>query len=122
MGHHLQDYPRHRFLSDGYTLAKTDNTTAYYPVIVLAPVISCYLSSYMCWTGWICAFISTVSVLKFADWLHVRFHTRGCSLEKFQWFNWLRRMHYFHHRGTMRHNYAIADFFADFMLLGINFS
>ena len=49
-------------------------------------------------------------------------HTRNHSMERFGWFNALRAMHYYHHRGTMRQNYAIGDFFLDWLLLGINFS
>eukprot|EP00698_Gefionella_okellyi_P014909 TRINITY_DN4161_c0_g1_i1.p1 TRINITY_DN4161_c0_g1~~TRINITY_DN4161_c0_g1_i1.p1 ORF type:complete len:218 (-),score=27.10 TRINITY_DN4161_c0_g1_i1:727-1380(-) len=122
MGHHVRDYPRKRFLSEQYQPAKVDNTKAYYATMLLAPLVTCVVLSDYRWRILAIATVMTGFVLKVADYLHMGIHTNGFWMERYNWFVHLRSMHYYHHRGKMLQNYAIADFFLDWALLGINFS
>lgn len=42
-------------------------------------------------------------------------------MEKYEWFHKLRALHYYHHKGNMKQNYAIVDFVFDWLVLGIQF-
>lgn len=41
--------------------------------------------------------------------LHSSFHVRGFQLERFQWYRELRALHYLHHLGDMKSNYAVLN-------------
>jgi hypothetical protein len=73
------------------------------------------------------------AMLRVADHIHMRLHVRGHPWERYQWFIYLRSLHYWHHAGDMKvrdsivlcplnclcqRNYAIGDFFLDFLVLG----
>jgi hypothetical protein len=120
MDHHVRHYPLKRFLSDPpYREADIDNGVAYIPALILGPLIVGFLfqlsqSFIAIVLGWILAAI----LLKLADWLHQAFHLRGHFLEEYDWFLELRQMHYLHHLGSMKHNFAIGNFLFDFLLFG----
>lgn len=118
MGHHINDYPPNKFLSDGYLKAKTDNSQAYYITMVLTPIITCYFVGVFSVKMLITTTIPGILLLLFADYLHQGIHIKGFHLEKYTWFMHLRSMHYYHHKGNMMKNYAIGDFFLDFLALG----
>jgi hypothetical protein len=44
------------------------------------------------------------------NWLHNTFHIKGHFLERYAWFGELRALHYIHHLGTCKHNYAVLNF------------
>ena len=118
MGHH-KDYTAGKFLTDGYVKAKADNTRAYYLVVLLVPLLAPLLAvGHVEPRLGLLAFAVAVAVLKLADRLHIAFHTRGHPWTRHTWFLHLRSLHYFHHYGNMRHNYAIGDFVFDILGLG----
>jgi hypothetical protein len=121
MGHHLADYPPSRFITEGYEPAKKDNSKAYYPTILLTPFVVCALLSTWSLKIFVISFLSGALILKLADHLHQGFHSRGFYMEKYGWFQKLRALHYYHHKGNMKHNYAIGDFIFDWLVLGIQF-
>ena len=43
-------------------------------------------------------------------WLHRTFHIKGHWLEAFAWFHELRALHFLHHLGSCKHNYAVLNF------------
>ena len=45
--------------------------------------------------------------------LHNSFHNRATSWRRFRWWRELRALHYHHHTGSARHNYAMANFLLD---------
>ena len=114
LGHHISDYPTRKFLTNGYEPAIKDNSVGYIPALFITPffVAPFSLSSFL--VSWAAAY----AMLIVADVLHMALHVRGHSWERFQWFQHLRSLHYWHHAGTMRQNYAIGDFFLDYLFLG----
>lgn len=40
---------------------------------------------------------------------HMSFHVRGFELERYQWYMELRMLHYIHHLGDMKSNYALVN-------------
>ena len=48
--------------------------------------------------------------------LHNSFHVRGIWLEKYEWYQELRALHYIHHLGSTKHNYAVFNFALDKLL------
>jgi len=121
MGHHCSDYPSRRFLSAGYVLAKHNNSPYYYPAIVgTALMVNLVHRSWrIAFTA--CGFLTAVFVAAAADDLHQAFHRRNHWLNRFAWFRKLRTLHYYHHRGDMKHNYALGDFLVE-ALLGMKLS
>jgi sterol desaturase/sphingolipid hydroxylase (fatty acid hydroxylase superfamily) len=41
--------------------------------------------------------------------LHSSFHVKGFQLEKYQWYMELRTIHYLHHLGSTKHNFAVFN-------------
>jgi hypothetical protein len=64
MGHHLNDYPRHRFLSEAYQPAKKDNSTAYYPVMLAAPIVTALILNDYRWRILALGVLSSALILK----------------------------------------------------------
>jgi len=118
MGHHINDYPPSRFLSEKYQHAKRDNSKAYFLSLVLSPSICCYLTNTFSVKMFLANAWGGVLVLLLADYLHRGMHTNGFYLEKYQWFLKLRSLHYYHHKGDMLKNFAIGDFLLDFFVFG----
>jgi len=121
MGHHLADYPPSRFLSPGYQLAKEDNSKAYYFTFLLTPILTCTLTNNLTFKMIIITSLPGILLLLLVDYLHQGIHTNGFHLEKYNWFLWLRSLHYYHHKGDMKRNYAITDFLLDFWVLGFQY-
>lgn len=119
MGHHINDYPPNKFLTDGYQRAKKDNSKAYYFTMIVTPIIACYVIGVFSVKMFIATAIPGMLLLWIADYLHQGMHTKGFHLEKYNWFMLLRSLHYHHHKGNMMKNYAIGDFFLDFLALGL---
>eukprot|EP00743_Colponemidia_sp_Colp-15_P009040 GILK01009865.1.p1 GENE.GILK01009865.1~~GILK01009865.1.p1 ORF type:complete len:218 (-),score=13.22 GILK01009865.1:85-717(-) len=119
MGHHLEDYPPSKFLSESYQACKKDNTFAYIPSFFLVPVtVNLLFVSNPTWVTALSSFACGVFVMWFADYIHVSMHQRDHSWERYGWFQMLRALHYYHHKGSMKHNYAMADFWFDVLVLG----
>jgi hypothetical protein len=49
-------------------------------------------------------------------YLHNSFHVIGHPLSEYEWYKELRALHYVHHLGTAKHNYAVLNFALDKML------
>jgi len=119
MGHHLSDYPASRFMTDRYHSALHNNSWAYYPSMLLTPcIVHLFLPQWNA-AGWLISFLYPVFVLWVADKFHVAFHTEGHSLERYDWFLKLRHIHFYHHIGSMKQNYAVGDFLFDYLFLGL---
>lgn len=115
VGHHLQDYPPSKFLSPAYEPAKQDNSWGYLPGFLLTPFL---IGSPLHVVPFLVAYGSSYAMLLVADTIHMALHVRGHPWERFEWFSALRSLHYHHHSGDMKRNYAIGDFFLDILLLG----
>lgn len=124
IGHHINDYPPSKFISETYENAKEDNSQAYIACLILTPIIVLQFTTNPSVATVLAASLTGLIELKLADILHMGFHQRGFYLEgkTFGVFENLRNMHYFHHKGSMKHNYAVADFYLDVLLLGVHFS
>jgi hypothetical protein len=49
-----------------------------------------------------------------ADMYHQAYHLKEHPFfDRFEWFKTLRVLHYYHHKGSMMHNFAIGDFAID---------
>jgi hypothetical protein len=114
VGHHLQDYPPSKFLTKGYEAAKQDNSFGYVGALFVTPFLVAPWRVPSLLVSWSVAYL----MLIVADIVHMALHVRGHSWERFAWFRHLRSLHYWHHSGDMKRNYAIGDFFLDFVLLG----
>eukprot|EP01130_Rhizamoeba_saxonica_P016056 TRINITY_DN7345_c0_g1_i1.p1 TRINITY_DN7345_c0_g1~~TRINITY_DN7345_c0_g1_i1.p1 ORF type:complete len:203 (+),score=6.33 TRINITY_DN7345_c0_g1_i1:48-611(+) len=114
MGHHVGDYPPSKFLTEGYTAAKKDNSKAYYLTIILTPITMC-IFGYDQLLSFTVAIATTLFLLGVADFFHQGFHTRGFILENYQFFQHLRAVHYYHHYGSMKFNYAVGDFLYEYL-------
>eukprot|EP00455_Lapot_gusevi_P023343 TRINITY_DN2426_c0_g1_i1.p1 TRINITY_DN2426_c0_g1~~TRINITY_DN2426_c0_g1_i1.p1 ORF type:complete len:239 (-),score=28.65 TRINITY_DN2426_c0_g1_i1:80-796(-) len=117
--HHVVAYPPSRFLSDNYTSAKKDNTTAYYPTLFGVPFL--LNAVFARWTvgSFLVHGLPGLLLLLFADHLHEGLHVKGFYMERWGWFWKLRALHYYHHKGHWRHNYAMADFLVDWICFGV---
>ncbi len=60
--------------------------------------------------------IILLSLAQVENIIHNYIHTRGSFLENCQWFIYLRKVHYLHHSGTMKRNYALVAIWIDVLL------
>lgn len=97
-----------------YEPAKLNNEFGYVFALLATPFFCApwHVSSFLVSYG------VAYGMLRFADHIHVRLHVRGHPWERYQWFIYLRSLHYWHHAGDMKRNYAIGDFFLDYLVLG----
>jgi hypothetical protein len=114
IGHHLEDYPSRKFLTELYEPAKADNSWGYAPSLLLTPFICAPYTI----PSFLVSYGVSYGMLKIADHIHMSLHVRGHPNEKYTWFQRLRTLHYYHHCGDMKQNYAIGDFFFDYLVLG----
>lgn len=121
VGHHTHDYPASRFLTSAYEPAKQDNSQAYVGALLVAPALAAWLCGVPSLYAYVCSACCCYMMLVGADTIHMALHTRHHAWERWQWFRNLRALHYWHHKGDMKRNYAIGDFFLDWALLGIHF-
>lgn len=122
LGHHVEDYSARRFLTSAYEPARSDNSKPYAVSLVVAPLLVCaVLPGCWSWYAYTVSFACCYAMLLIADAIHMALHTRNHPWEAYEWFRNLRALHYWHHAGDMKRNYAIGDFFLDWMLLGIHF-
>jgi hypothetical protein len=132
IGHHIRDYPAKRFLrlpSQQRPHDHIDNRYAYLPAFVISPTIATFAQNYVvstlgampgnATTMWIVSFVCGLLLLKLADELHDLYHLSGTSFEKYWWFQQLRAIHFLHHKGSMKHNYAIGGFWTDYYIIGM---
>jgi hypothetical protein len=61
------------------------------------------------WTSIMFFIILAVLIGTIGSALHSSFHVKGFELEKYQWYQELRTIHYIHHLGTARQNYGIVN-------------
>ena len=115
MEHHLHIYPPSKFLTDEYQPTESKNAKAYAFTILLSPFIGCYFTGLNLKTYLVGLGLST-GLLKIADELHKAVHRKNTCLEKYNWFQDIRTLHYYHHKGDMKHNYGISNFFWDYIL------
>ena len=56
-------------------------------------------------------FIVTTAVIMgvVGNAMHMSFHIRGFELEKYEWYQELRMLHYIHHLGDMKSNLAMVN-------------
>jgi hypothetical protein len=137
MGHHVRDYPPSRFLVDNYIAHnnKDDrltpwhleywvdmNAVMYVPWI---PATIALIHASMCCavdgsaglvrSQVLCLGIMGLGVAMSQNYWHEQVHLRGSVWEGFQWFQDIRRLHWQHHKGNCRHNYAMIDFGLDIL-------
>jgi sterol desaturase/sphingolipid hydroxylase (fatty acid hydroxylase superfamily) len=111
MTHHQKLYPIHTFISKKYRHPGKDSTTLIFAIIIAIGGILMFISLPI-WIAavWLFEFIALGLI---NNYLHDTFHISPHWLEKFEWFKRLRRLHYIHHLGDMKHNYGIFNFIFD---------
>lgn len=65
------------------------------------------------WATLGCAGALAVVIGVVGNYLHTSFHVQGHWLARFAWWRELRVVHFVHHMGSARHNYAMANFMLD---------
>lgn len=60
-----------------------------------------------------CAGALAVVIGVVGNYLHTSFHVQDHWLARYAWWRELRVVHFVHHMGSARHNYAMANFFLD---------
>jgi hypothetical protein len=66
--------------------------------------------------GLCCITVGYILMGGIANFLHFSFHVKGHWLEAYSWFHELRSLHFIHHVGNAKHNYAIINFSLDKIL------
>jgi len=66
----------------------------------------------VCGASWgtsACAFVLYLCMASIGNGLHMSFHVRNFHLERFAWYRELRTLHYIHHIGDMKSNFAMLN-------------
>jgi len=131
MGHHVKAYPPSKFLSERYVsvtqraagkpqkpttglgLEMSINTIVYLPWPVIATLLHCQATSNCTVTEAGLVLVIGLAICLEQEMIHRAVHTRGCWLERYQWFQTMRALHFLHHKDDMQHNYAMIDFCLD---------
>lgn len=128
MGHHVRSYPSSRFLTEryvSYTCARKGdrgelntlldmNAIMYLPwPFVVAFVHHSLLSATASEVG-LCFGVSTFLLCE-NEYMHQQVHLLNSRWSGYRWFEVMRKLHFLHHKEGMQHNYAMADFFFDFI-------
>eukprot|EP01052_Picozoa_sp_SAG31_P043337 SAG31_NODE_7186_length_1762_cov_1.696332_1_plen_448_part_10 len=133
LGHHVRAYPPSKFLSERYVsvtqrsagralapstglgLELSLNTMVYLPWPILTAILHSLVVP-------ACGAIEIGVVLLVGlaicleqEMIHRAVHTSGVWLERYQWFQVMRALHFLHHKDGMQHNYAMIDFFLDIL-------
>jgi len=133
LGHHVRAYPPSKFLSERYvSVTQRSAGRALTPSTGLGLELSLNTVMYLPWPivtailhGLVvpaCGVIEMGLVLVVGlaicleqEMIHRAVHTSGVWLERYQWFQVMRALHFLHHKDGMQHNYAMSDFFLDIL-------
>jgi sterol desaturase/sphingolipid hydroxylase (fatty acid hydroxylase superfamily) len=110
MTHHQKLYPITDFYSEKYISPGKDNTVFIFGAVLLALTAIMFLFLPIIYAIAISAEFLILGLLN--DYLHDIFHIHPNWLEKFSWFQRLRKIHYRHHE-DMSKNFGIFTFLAD---------
>lgn len=98
---HHRLYPPSNFQSASYRDAKRDSTTFFLAPIITFVVLA-WLGTLMwvnvAWYAYIALILVGIAVGYAHDYLHEAFHLQNHWLDRFGWFQRLRRLHLGHHR------------------------
>jgi len=111
--HHIRLYPPQKFLNKDQLSSNDPNAKYYLPSFVVPMCITYYVTQSV--SG--CCFCAAL-VLFFAwlvDYFHAGFHLENCWMEKYRVFVAFREIHYWHHKGHMKHNFGITDLYIDWV-------
>jgi len=61
------------------------------------------------WATTACAFVLHFCMASVGNALHMSFHVRNFHLERYSWYRELRTLHYIHHLGDMKSNFAMLN-------------
>lgn len=115
MNHHTIQYPANNFYSDKYRSPGKDDTAVLF-VLFFSPIIaSIILLTALNVISILFCFIMIVEMILIGllnDKLHDHFHLNKTFLNKFSYFQKLRKLHYNHHL-DMSKNFSIYWFFFD---------
>ena len=110
-GHHAR-YPRHALLQDRW-IDSERHVLWYFPVPLGAIALALWQLAPPS------VFLAHLMALAFSIWAHVvlhrHYHMRGSPLERLEWFQRKRSLHFVHHR-RVRSNYAIVENWIDRVL------
>jgi hypothetical protein len=116
IGHHGLAYPWKNFLSESYVVNTYDkydlNTFMYLTGAIIMTIVMKFIFGLIS-IQVLGTFIYLVILLKMEDLIHNEIHLKNSYLNKYDWFQKMRYIHYLHHRGNMKRNYAMKDFFID---------
>lgn len=115
IGHHIHAYPLKKFLTNDYQIDADSFRITNQIFLVISPIyififklISAYTWSQM---SMIMIYVLVISFIE--DEIHSQIHMQKSRFNNYEWFQKLRYLHYLHHRGVMKQNYAMKDFFID---------
>ena len=117
MDHHIHKHPTLYFLTKEYKRSFIRNAYFFIPVIVIIPLIHTLYD--MTRFTYAILVINSIGLLLLADYIHDSFHKMDFFLENNFIFQNLRHLHYFHHKGTMKHNFGIMGFLFDIFIMSL---
>lgn len=115
MTHHVKLYPPSNFLSETYRDAGADNGSfVFFPAVALPCLIGGLL---LFWAGVDLVTLGGVAMTAIGlgfvhDYFHTAFHLEHTWLNRFKWFQELRRKHLIHHR-RVKTNLGVITFVWD---------
>jgi hypothetical protein len=122
MAHHWQKYPPSKFFGEKPEEYKTMNVvfeTAGFQhelLLYVGAIVSLVITKFVFQASWIhCAWAAAGYAMcaYVGNYFHNSFHVLNHPLNKFRWFHELRALHYIHHLGNAKHNYALINFTLD---------
>jgi hypothetical protein len=120
LGHHVAAYPGKSMVSNTYRLNPYDryslNTLLYLYVVILVITI---ISIICRWSLIQIAYVTVVVIgfILLENYVHNSIHltNNGSWIYRQAWFHYLREMHFLHHSGKMKCNYAIVSLWTDYV-------
>ena len=128
--HHFKTFPPRKFYGDdgickktyGYDIPtfwqlmdprKSTNFTIYHEGLLYGMIfIVLFIAKFVLYYSWSTVFFSFIlaSVMGIVgSALHSSFHVKGFHLERYQWYQQLRSLHYIHHLGNTQHNFGVLN-------------
>jgi len=115
--HHIKIYPPSKLLSDKYISVNNLlnlNILLYLPIPLFnlfVHMLFCDLNNY----NNILIIIVGYMIIIEQEIIHRSVHMKGHFLENYTWFKFIRKLHFIHHQGDFKRNYAMIDFCIDLL-------
>jgi hypothetical protein len=122
MAHHWQKYPPSKFFGEkpeSYKAVAALVETAGFQhelLLYVGAIVSLFITKFVfraSWTHLLWATVGYALCGYIGNYLHNSFHIPDHPLNNFRWFHELRALHYIHHLGNAKHNFALVNFTLD---------